>query len=361
MESAKNLYGVIMAGGIGSRFWPMSTSNYPKQFHDVLGTGKTLIQQTFDRLKKLIPNENIYVITGAEYEELTLQQLPEMDSNNVITEPVGMNTAPCALYSALKIRKINSKGKMLLCPSDHLILNEDEFVKNIQIALNGINETKGIFTLGIEPSRPDTGYGYIQYEESDKPYKPVKTFTEKPQLEMAKKFLKSGDFLWNSGIFIWSVEKIIQEFETYLPGMTHLFEKEIDQLNTPNEKQTIQRIYPLLTKISIDNGIMEKTKDVYVIPSNFGWTDLGTWGSLYEQVKKDNQDNAIVANYSRFYNATNNMVYIENKEKAVVIDGLNDFIVVDTPNALLICPKDKDQEVKKYVNDLKLNKGERFT
>ena len=348
-----------MAGGIGTRFWPMSTSKFPKQFHDVLGTGKSLIQQTYDRILKITEKEKIYVITDQIYADLVLEQIPDLSENQVIAEPMGMNTAPCAIYSAFKINALDPNAKILLCPSDHLILHEDKFVQKAQLAIESIDKNDGLYTLGIEPTRPDTGYGYIQFIESENLVKKVKTFTEKPSRDLAEKFLLSGDFLWNSGIFIWSAKTIIQAFEKYLPEMYQSLNQIKSDFNTPNEFAKIQDVYPLLQKISIDNGIMEKHKKVYVIPSSFGWSDLGTWTSLYENRDRDKLRNATVGNLVKLYNAKGNMIHIEG-EKAVVIDGLDNYIVVDTEAALLICPLESDQDVKKYVNDLKLSKGENF-
>lgn len=355
----QNTYCVIMAGGIGTRFWPMSTSKFPKQFHDVLGTGKTLLQQTYDRLLQITQQDKIFVITDQEYTQFVQTQLPQIAENQIIAEPMGMNTAPCALYSAMKIQKLDKNAKILLCPSDHLIMNEKKFADKANLALMNLDEQDGLYTLGIQPTRPDTGYGYIQYIESDSEIKKVKTFTEKPDRELAEKFILSGDFLWNSGIFIWRASTIIQSFQTYLPDMYQAMQAIYDDLNGQKEHKKIRKVYPLLQKISIDNGIMEKCKQVYVIPASFGWSDLGTWNSLYENSNRDKQRNSIVGKMVKTYNSRGNMVHIES-DKAVVIEGLENFIVIDTEKALLICPLAEDQEVKKYVNDLKLSKGEKF-
>lgn len=355
----RDTYCVIMAGGIGTRFWPMSTSKYPKQFHDILGTGKTLIQQTFERLLKVTDKHKIYVITDASYADLVAEQLPQISKEQIIAEPVGMNTAACVLYSALKLNKLNQNAKMLICPSDHLILNEERFAEKVNIALSSIDTQDGLYTLGINPTRPDTGYGYIQFKEGDSEVKEVKTFTEKPSLEIAEKFLQSGEFLWNSGIFIWSSHTILKAFKAYLPEMYQQMYSVLDALNTASEEKEIARIYPTLQKTSIDVGILEKGDNVYVLPVSFGWSDLGTWSSLYATFNKNEENNAVNAHFSKFYNAGQNMVHVEG-EKAVVIDGLEDYIVVDTEKALLICPLENDQKVKQYVNDLKLSKGEKF-
>lgn len=360
MNNRDNTYCVILAGGIGSRFWTMSTSNNPKQFHDILGVGRTLIQQTYDRLLNFCNPENICVITDENYTDLVKEQLPKLKPENVIAEPVGMNTAPCAIYSAMKIYKENPKAEILVCPSDHLILNEEVFTNHVLLALQKSAENHGLYTLGIKPTRPDTGYGYIQFLESEDTVKKVKTFTEKPNLELAKKFIKSGDFLWNSGIFIWSAGDILKSFQKHLPDMYNAFEKVESYLNTENEAEKIKEMYPTLQKVSIDVGIMEKEKNVYVIPSEFGWCDLGTWLSLYAQAEKDKNENVLLSKNVFSYNSKRNIIRAP-KNKVVVIDGLKDYVVVDTEDALLISPMKNSQEIKTYVTDLKLNKKEKYT
>ncbi|WP_228455839.1 mannose-1-phosphate guanylyltransferase [Chryseobacterium sp. POL2] len=355
-----NHYCVIMAGGIGSRFWPMSTQKFPKQFQDILGTGRTMVQQTYDRISQIIPNENIFVITNAEYTDLVFQQLPEIPKENIVGEPVMKNTAACNIYMAKKIEAVNPKAKMVVLPADHLILNETTFLKKLEYAFSVIEDKDYLVTLGITPTRPDTGYGYIQFIKKDKEeIAKVKTFTEKPDLEIAKTFLESGDFLWNAGIFIWSTKSIISSFEKYLPEMTHLFDS--CDYNATNEQDCIALIYPKINKISIDNGILEKADNVYVIPSNLGWSDLGTWTSVYANAQKNDENNAINSKNVLTYNTKGNVIRVKNQNKAVVIDGLKNYIVVDTDKALLICPRDHDQLIKDYVLDLKnLKKGERF-
>jgi len=348
-----------MAGGIGSRFWPMSTSKNPKQFHDILGTGKTLIQQTYDRFIKIAPKENIFVITNKEYEALTLQQLPELNENQVIGEPMMMNTAACILYMAKKINAINPNANMIVAPSDHVILEENNF---ITIALNAISiaeNENALITLGIKPTRPDTGYGYIQYINGEKDHKKVKTFTEKPNEELAKSFIDSGDFLWNAGIFIWTSKNILKAYEKYQSDMYQTFSTIDEFYNTEIETSKISIIYSSVHKISIDYAIMEKADNVYVIPSSFGWSDLGTWASLFENFVKDENNNAIKGKWIKAYNAKNNIIQT-SKNKAVIVEGLNGYIVADTEKALLICPISQDQKVKEYVQELKLNKGEEF-
>ena len=268
-----------MAGGIGSRFWPMSTQKFPKQFHDILGTGRTMIQQTFDRINQLIPKENIFVITNQEYVELTHQQLPDVPLENIVGEPAMKNTSACNLYMAKKIEALNPDANMIVMPADHLILKEKTFLDKVDLAFDLASKNDFLMTLGITPTRPDTGYGYIQFiQEKDENFSKVKTFTEKPNLEIAKSFMESGDFLWNAGIFIWSAKSILKAFKKYLPEMTNQFNS--CEYNCESEKECINVIYPIVNKVSIDNGILEKANNVYVIPANLGWSDLGTWTSV---------------------------------------------------------------------------------
>ena len=348
-----------MAGGIGSRFWPMSTKKYPKQFQDILGTGRTMIQQTYDRISKIVPTENIFVITNREYISLTQQQLPEIKSENIVGEPMMKNTAACNIYMAKKIAEINSKANIIVLPADHLILKENIFLKKVELAFNLAEKNNYLITLGIKPTRPDTGYGYIQFvEKKNSEYFKVKTFTEKPDLEIAKTFLESGDFLWNAGIFVWNVKSILSAFEDFLPEMSQNFES--CEYNTKAEAQCIDLIYPKVSKISIDNGILEKAKNVHVIPADLGWSDLGTWNSIYENADKDHEENASKSKYLLSYNSKGNLIKMK-KNKALVIDGLENYIIVDTDKALLICPRDNDQLLKEYIQDLKtLKKGEKL-
>ena len=278
-----------MAGGIGSRFWPMSRSNFPKQFHDILGTGKTLIRMTFERFSGFLPPENIFVVTNARYLSLVQEQLPELALHQILPEPIGRNTAPCINYAFAKIGSKNPKATIFVAASDHLILDEPAFLKDAALALKVCSERSYIMTLGIQPSRPDTGYGYIQYiEENDlDPYHKIKTFTEKPELEIAKSFIRSGDFLWNSGMFVFSVNTISAAFEKYLPDMFELFAGIKGSYFTDAEAAAIEDVYLKCKNVSIDIGIMEHAGNVYVIPSDCGWSDLGTWGSMYEHMEKD--------------------------------------------------------------------------
>lgn len=353
-----------MAGGLGTRFWPMSKTAHPKQFIDILGTGKSLIQQTYDRFKKILPKENIYVVTNASYTGLVKTQIPELSDNQIVTEPSRRNTAPCIAYACYKIAEINPDANIVVAPSDHVILNENEFVDVVNSALKSSRENNWLITLGIKPNRPDTGYGYIQFndktiiEDNDKLRK-VKTFTEKPTLEIAKSFLKSGDFLWNAGIFIWSLRSIMEAFQLYLPEINTLFAKGKDLYNTKDEAEFIEKTYAVCRSISIDYGIMENAQNVYVIISDFGWSDLGTWGSLYENMTKNKQGNAIVGKNVMMYDSKNCIINLP-KDKLAVIQGLDDYIVVDTDNILLICKKSDEQKIKTFVNDVQIEKGEQF-
>jgi mannose-1-phosphate guanylyltransferase len=359
--SNKNNYVAIMAGGIGSRFWPMSRSEFPKQFLDILNTGRTLIQSTLDRFAKFIPLENIYIVTADIYREIVIKQLPELAPENILCEPSRKNTAPCVAYISYKLHQLNPNANLICAPADHLVDDEEKFMQVCNDALHFTSHIKALITLGIKPVNPNTGYGYIQYEQfavSDNVYK-VKTFTEKPDKELAETFVRSGDFLWNAGIFVWEVKNIIKAFEKLLPEMHEVFDSEKASFNTKKETEAIERIYPQCINISIDYGIMEKADNVYVIPSSFGWSDLGTWASAYETLQKDHSGNAVAGNNVMIIDATNNMVHGDNK-KLIVIQGLDEFVVVDTRDVLLICKKDKEQEIKNYVAEIKRNKGDKF-
>ena len=350
-----------MAGGIGSRFWPMSRANYPKQFLDILNTGRTLIQSTYDRFVKFIPPENIFVVTSESYKELVSKQLPELHVANILYEPSRKNTAPCIAYICHKLHGLNPNANLICAPADHLI-TDDEGFKNICLnALYFTSHIKALITLGIKPTTPNTGYGYIQFDQhavSENVFK-VKTFTEKPDEQLAKTFVASGDFLWNAGIFVWQVKNILRAFEKHLPEMNDVFEAEKAHFNTRGENEAIARIYPQCVNISIDYGVMEKADNVYIIPASFGWSDLGTWASAYDSLDKDYLGNAVAGNNVMVIDATNNMIHADNK-KLLLLQGLDDFVVVDTRDVLLICKKDKEQEIKEYVAEIKRNKGEKF-
>lgn len=357
----KHTYVAIMAGGIGSRFWPVSRTNYPKQFLDILGTGKTLIRQTFDRFKDVVPVENIYVVTAEEYAGLVEEQVPEMPNENIIGEPSRKNTAPCIAYISFKLLQKDPDASLIVAPADHLILDEAKFLEACFNALSFANHFNALVTIGIQPSSPNTGYGYIQHkilEVAPLVFK-VKTFTEKPGKELAKTFIASGDFLWNSGIFVWQVKQIINAFKKHMPEMHELFASEQYKLNTADEKAFIEEIYPQCSNISIDFGIMEKAGNVYVIPSAFGWSDLGTWNSAWDNMDKDYLENAVAGKNVMVIDSTKCMVHASEK-KLLILQGLDDFIVVDTKDALLICKKEKEQEIKDYVAEVKRKKGDKF-
>ena len=343
-----------MAGGVGSRFWPVSTAEFPKQFHDMLGSGDTLIQKTFSRLSKLIPVENIYILTNERYNNLVLEQLPIVKQAQVLLEPAMRNTAPCILYASLKIQKLNPNAVMVVAPSDHWIEDEDTFSDNLKQCFDFCSNEDALMTLGIKPTFPNTGFGYIEYDKLDEnPIKSVSQFREKPDYETAKSFLASGNFLWNGGIFIWSVKSILEAFEKFQPQMNNLFLKGFESYNTNSETAFINDNYADAENVSIDYAILEKAKNVYVLPATFDWNDLGTWGSLHEKLDKDENNNAVVNATVLLKNSSSNIIST-SKDKLVIIDGLEDFIVVDKDNVLLIYPKSKEQEIKGIVASLKI-------
>ncbi len=342
-----------MAGGVGSRFWPVSTTEFPKQFHDMLGSGETLIQKTFSRLSKLIPTENILILTNERYNDLVLKQLPLVKPEQVLLEPTMRNTAPCILYASLKIKKMNPDAVMVVAPSDHWIEDETAFVSNLQQCFEYCQNENALMTLGIQPTFPNTGFGYIEFDKSDSnPIKKVNQFREKPDYATAKSFLESGNFLWNGGIFIWSVQSITEAFAAFQPQMNQLFLEGFEKYNTEAEIDFIHQNYASAENISIDYAILEKAQNVFVLPATFDWNDLGTWGSLHEKLDKDEQNNAVVNASVVLENASNNIIRTEGK-KVVVIDGLNDYIVVDQGNTLLIYPKNKEQDIKAIVQKIK--------
>jgi mannose-1-phosphate guanylyltransferase len=351
----KNYYAIIMAGGVGSRFWPVSTTEFPKQFHDMLGAGQTLIQKTFSRLSKLVPPENIFVLTNEKYNDIVLQQLPQIKAEQVLLEPAMRNTAPCILYASLKIRKQNPDAVMVVAPSDHWIEDEAAFSKDLQSCFEHCANHDALMTLGIIPTFPNTGFGYIEYDKSDgNAVKKVRQFREKPNYDTAKSFVESGNFLWNGGIFIWSVKAVTDAFERFQPQMFALFQKGIDSYNTQAETQFIAENYASAENISIDYAVMEKAANVYVLPATFDWNDLGTWGSLHEKLDKDDTGNAVVNATVILENASNNIIRSEGT-KLIIIDGLNDYIIVDKDEVLLIYPKGKEQEIKGIVSRINEN------
>ncbi|MFT4523743.1 MAG: mannose-1-phosphate guanylyltransferase [Bacteroidia bacterium] len=347
-------YAVIMAGGIGTRFWPVSRVRKPKQFLDILGLGKTLLQMTYERFLNVVPKENIFIVTNEQYRALIKEQLPAITDNQILGEPIAKNTAPCIAYAAFKIFSKDPKAVMVVAPSDHLIVDEANFVKRVNEGVDFVKDKKALLTLGIKPSRPDTGYGYIQFveKEEQKNIFNVKTFTEKPNEELAMEFIGSGDFLWNAGIFIWSVESIMSAFEEHLTELSELFKGGTKHFNKSSERSFIEEVYPVCQSISIDYGIIEKADNVYVIPSDFGWSDLGTWKSLYDVVDKTTEGNVLLGDSIELNDTTNSLVFNQNG-KLIVLEGVNDLFVLDTKDALLICHFDKEQEVKRVVGEIK--------
>lgn len=340
-------YCVIMAGGIGSRFWPYSRKDKPKQFLDFFGMGRTLLQQTFDRYSKIVPEENIFVATNSQYEELVKKQLPQLNQNQILPEPARRNTAPCVAWASAHIQKMNPNANIIVAPADHLILKEDEFIEAITKGLEFVNESPQLLTLGIKPNRPETGYGYIQIaDEKQGDFYKVKTFIEKPQVEFAQVFVESDEFYWNSGIFLWHASTILEAFRIHMP---ELYEKIIN--NDDN--------FESWPNISIDYAIMEKAENVYVQLCNFGWADLGTWGSLHEASPKDQHKNVIINGKTLLYDCNNNIIAMPNG-KLAVLQGLENYLIADTKNVLLICRKDDENTIRRYVNDVQIKLGEEF-
>jgi mannose-1-phosphate guanylyltransferase len=359
-----NTYCIIMAGGIGNRFWPLSRSSMPKQFLDILGIGQTFLQQTYERFKPICPKENFLIVTSIDYKDIVKSQLPELAEDQILLEPLRRNTAPCIAYASHKIQKIAPNANIIVAPSDHLILQEETFIQEIKKGLDFVSENDVLLTLGITPNRPETGYGYIQIESMTPTgnvgnLHKVKTFTEKPDLQLAKIFVESGEFFWNSGIFIWSLGSIMKAFKIHLANLSELFERGYKLYNTPDEIAFLNKTYSECQNISIDYGIMEKAPNVYVLCSDFGWSDLGTWGSLYENSKKDEHSNVVSGENVMLY-GTNDCIINMPDEKLVVIHGLNGYIVAESKGTLLICRRDDEQQIRQFVNDVGLNKGTQY-
>ena len=376
MENNQNNYCVIMAGGVGSRFWPFSREERPKQFLDFFGTGKSLLQMTVDRFRPIVPIENVFIVTNVAYKQMILEQIPDLAEGQILCEPARRNTAPCIAYATAHIRALclnragltaanqdwsrpEMQANIVVAASDHLILEEEKFRQTILKAFDFVSQHKAIATLGMTPTRPETGYGYIQFlvesqkskEESLYGIYPVKTFTEKPNLEMAKVFLQSGDFLWNSGIFIWSLETISEAFRVYLPEVADRFREGELLMGTDKEEDFIEEIFPKCPNISVDYGIMEKAKNVFVLPSSFGWSDLGTWGSLYELSEKDAEGNVSLHSKAHFHEAKGNIVVLE-PGKVAIVQGVDDMIIVEEAGKLLVCKKAEEQRIKQFVSEL---------
>lgn len=359
----KNYYCVIMAGGIGSRFWPLSKTDRPKQFLDILGTGRTLLQQTFDRFQKIMPPENIFVVSNLEYKEIIAIQIPEIPDENILLEPLRRNTAPCIHYANFRINQKNPDARIVVAPSDHLIMKEEEFLRSVEQGLEFVEHNDALLTLGIVASRPETGYGYIQsldkkvkgYESTS--LRQVKTFTEKPDRQLAQVFLESGDFYWNAGIFFWSLKTIMNSFETHLPEIHSLFKEGVEVFGTEHEAEFISKTYSNCRNISIDYGVMEKAENVFVLISDFGWSDLGTWGSLYEQLAKDESQNSVTGKNVFLYESSGTIVNAQD-DMLLVLQGLEDYIVVQNSNILMVCKRRDEQKIKQYVTDIKTVIGE---
>ncbi|MDD2559750.1 MAG: mannose-1-phosphate guanylyltransferase [Bacteroidales bacterium] len=356
----ENNYCVIMSGGIGSRFWPASRSTYPKQFLDFFGTGQSLLQQTYSRFSKIIPTENIFIVSNQLYGKLIQEQLPGIDPKQILLEPQRRNTAPCIAFASHHIRAVNPKANIVVAPSDHVILKEDDFLEHISEGLKFVKENEVLLTIGIKPNRPETGYGYIQKgHQTIASFTKAKAFTEKPNLELAQVFVESGEFLWNSGIFLWNVQSILKAFEEFLPDIHSTFSSGKHLFNTPKEADFIEKIFSSCPNISIDYSIMEKAPNVYVQEGNFGWSDLGTWGSLHELSPKDKNNNVILKCKALCYESSNNIITLPEGKLAVVqkIDG---YIVAESDNVLMICKKEDEQEIRQYVIDAQLKFGDSF-
>ena len=353
-------YCVIMSGGIGSRFWPFSRKTLPKQFLDFFGTGRSLLQQTFDRFHKIIPVEHILIVTNESYAQLTLEQLPELKPEQILLEPARRNTAPCIAWASYHVKALDPQANVVVAPSDHLILKEEEFLTAICRGLEFVAKDDKLLTLGIKPNRPETGYGYIQIAEQagDNFYK-VKTFTEKPELELAKVFVESGEFYWNSGLFMWNVNSILRAGERLLPELMVKLKPGEGVYGTPAEKAFIEENFPACPNVSIDFGVMEKADNVYVSLGDFGWSDLGTWSSLYDLSPKDVDRNVALRGESLFYHSRENIVALP-KGKLAVIEGLEGYLVAESDNVLLICKKDEEHAIRKYVNDVQIKAGDEY-
>ncbi|MDZ4839923.1 MAG: mannose-1-phosphate guanylyltransferase [Bacteroidota bacterium] len=357
----EHYYGVIMAGGVGSRFWPLSRKKLPKQFIDIFQDDKTLFQSSYERIKELCKPENIFVVTNEAYRDIIKEQQPEIPDNNILGEPSPRNTAPCIAYACMKILNRDAKAIISVVPSDHLILDQNNFVTQFNKAYQFAADNDVLLTLGIKPTRPDTGYGYIQYNdelENDGFYK-VKTFTEKPNLQLAEEFLKSGDFVWNSGMFVWRASSIMNSFEMYMPELHKDFKSVISSFDTTAEQEAINKVYETCTIISIDYAIMEKAKNVYTLPAYFQWSDIGTWNAMYLYSPQDENGNVIYGDMVFTRNANNCVVRVGNK-KLVALNNVENLIIVESDNILLVADLNQEQDIRHVVNDIKIRYGEKF-
>ena len=361
-QEASNTYVAIMAGGIGSRFWPGSRESRPKQFLDIMGVGKSLLRLTFERFLNLCPAENIFIVTNGMYKDQVKEHLPEITDNQILCEPSRNNTAPCIAYTAFKLRDLNPNANFIVAPSDHVVLQEAAFVDYLKKGIDFVSNSDALATLGITPTRPDTGYGYINFEptQGKDGIFPVTDFTEKPDLVLAKSFLESGEYLWNAGIFLWNVKSILDAYQKYAPEIYNIMNAPTGIYNSPKEQAFVDEHYPTTPKISIDYAIMENAENVFTIPSEFGWSDLGTWGSLYAESEKDENQNVINGDNVITNNTTNCLIRVP-KDKLVVLTDLEDYIVIDEGDVLLIHPKSKEQEIKKITTELKAKKGTQFS
>ena len=349
-----------MCGGVGSRFWPYSRTNLPKQFIDFFGTGRTLLQMTYDRIKELVPEKNIILVTNHKYDALIHEQLPGIEDSQILYEPARRNTAPCIAWAAYHINAINPNAVMMVAPSDHLILKEKQYVESIERGFEFLKTNDVLLTLGIQPNRPETGYGYIQVGDkvTDEVNK-VKTFTEKPNLELAKVFLSTGEFLWNSGMFLWSVGCILKALRTYASQITDNFDKGLEYFGTDKETEFIEKAFPACPNISVDFAVMEQAPNVYVESVDFGWSDLGTWGALYDNSPKNIDGNVTQRCKTLMINSKNNIIAVK-QNKLVLVSGLSDYIVADAGDVLMIVPKDEEQKVRLYVNEVRSKYGDEY-
>lgn len=356
----KHRYCVIMCGGIGSRFWPYSRQSRPKQFIDFLGTGRSLLQMSYDRILHIVAPENIIVVTNAQYAPLVREQLPELGDNQILLEPARRNTAPCVAWAAWHIAAIDPQASMIVTPSDHIITRDNEFLESVEHGFEFVESHDALLTLGITPVRPETGYGYIQIGENVAPgIRKVKTFTEKPSLDLAKVFLETGEFFWNSGIFLWSAESIKAALKEHAPDIAQIFDQGAGSFNTPAETEFINRNFPGCMGISIDFAVMEKASNVYVECVTFGWNDLGTWSALYDISPKNRDKNVTQGCNVLSYNSSGNIIAVTD-DKLIVIDGLKDYIVADAGDVLLVCPKSQEQRIKNMVNDANISFGDKY-
>jgi mannose-1-phosphate guanylyltransferase len=354
-----------MAGGIGSRFWPLSRTKKPKQFLDILCVGKTFIRQTYERFARIIPAQNFLVVTGTDYKDLVLLEIPELHESQVLCEPMRRNTAPCIAYATYKLMKTNPDAKVIVTPSDHIIFNDKQF---LEVMLNGLAYAENhdaLVTVGLKPTRPETGYGYIQIEKNDAPgckdtVCKVRTFTEKPDIDTAKLFVESGEFYWNSGIFIWSLKSVQKALSEHLPDIADMFHKGMDKYDTPAEERFIFEAYSQCYNISIDYGVMEKADNVFVFAADFGWSDVGTWNSLYLQLDKDEDGNAVKNAKTYLSEVSNSMIDSANQNKLIVVKGLDNYLIVDTNDVLMICPRDNEDGIKQTISDVLAGSGVEF-